>query len=87
MVGGTDAKDINIMVQYQKMKTNDMNNKELVEKKIHDFILKVYKAKYTLGRLEVTNKENGMYILLLGVPSPDFPTTNIFTNKRSQKSF
>ena len=54
------------------MKTNDMNNKELVEK-IHDFILKVYKAKYT-GRLEVTNKD-GMYILLLGVPSPDFPTT------------
>lgn len=54
------------------MKTNDMNNKEL-EKKIHDFIANVYKAKY-IGRLEVSN-QNGMYTLLLGVPSPDFPTT------------
>ena len=49
-----------------------MNNKEL-EKKIHDFIVKVYGAKY-IGRLEVSN-QNGMYTLLLGVPSPDFPTT------------
>ena len=48
-----------------------MNNKELV-KKIHDFIHKVYKAEYT-GRLEVLN-ENGVYTLVLGVPSPDFPT-------------
>lgn len=49
-----------------------MNNKEL-EKKIHDFIVKIYKAEY-IGRLEVSN-QNGMYTLLLGVPSPDFPTT------------
>lgn len=54
------------------MKTNDMNNKEL-EKKIHDFIIRVYKSKY-IGRLEVSN-QNGIYVLLLGVPSPDFPTT------------
>ena len=35
-----------------------MNNKEL-EKKIHDFIIRVYKSKY-IGRLEVSN-QNGIY--------------------------
>ena len=46
--------------------------KQELEKKIHDFIIKVYKSKY-IGRLEVLIDE-GMYTLVLGVPSPDFPT-------------
>lgn len=62
---------INIMVEYHKQTKNDMRDHDL-EQKIHEWICKIYKAKYK-GRLEVT-QEDGVYTLTLGLPSPDMPT-------------
>ena len=59
------------MEKSQKQTKNDMSNKDL-ETKIHDLIRKLYKAKYN-GTLEVTNK-NGIYVLKLGVPTPELAT-------------
>lgn len=49
-----------------------MRDKEL-EKVIHEYITVLYKAVYN-GKLEVTNKD-GIYILTLGVPAADIPTS------------
>lgn len=59
------------MEKFQKQTKNDMSNKDL-ETKIHELILKLYKAEYN-GKLEVTNK-NGIYVLKLGVPTPELAT-------------
>lgn len=44
-----------------------------LEKKIHDFIKECYKAEFT-GLLKVSN-DNGIYSLVLGIPSYMAPTT------------
>ena len=44
-----------------------------LEKKIHEYIAKIYKAEFK-GLLEVAHKD-GVYILTLGVPSPDISTS------------
>lgn len=49
-----------------------MRDKEL-ESRILDYITKIYKATYT-GKLEV-NSNKGIYVLTLGVPSADIPTS------------
>lgn len=60
----------------------EMQTEEL-ENKIHDYIIKLYKAKYT-RRLEVTH-ENGIYTLTLGIPDDVIPTAISFQTEDSQE--